>query len=137
MDNLDSRQRSELMSRVRRENTSPELTVRRALFALGYRFTLHKKDLPGRPDIVFTKRKKVIFVHGCFWHGHICRYARLPKSNTDFWSEKIERNRLRDARKTAELSSLGWSVLTLWQCEIHDKNSLNQILKSFLGETAS
>lgn len=136
MDNLDNRQRSALMRRVGRENTSPELAVRRTLFALGYRFTLHKKDLPGRPDIVFTKRKKVIFVHGCFWHGHVCRYGRLPKSNTDFWSEKIERNRLRDARKTAELSSLGWSVLTLWQCEIHDKNSLNQILQNFLGETA-
>lgn len=136
MDSLDKDQRSALMRRVRRENTSPELLVRRALFSLGYRYTLHKKDLPGRPDIVFTKRKKVIFVHGCFWHGHSCRYGRLPKTNADFWAGKIERNRLRDATKAAELSSLGWSVLTLWQCEIQDKSSLSQVLCSFLGNTS-
>lgn len=137
MDKLDRARRSALMKRVRRENTAPELLVRRRLFALGYRFTLHAKELPGRPDIVFTRRKKVIFVHGCFWHGHNCRYGGLPKTNSEFWADKIARNRARDARKASELSSLGWSVLTLWQCEIHDELSLTEALQGFLGKAAS
>lgn len=133
MDNLDADRRSALMSRVARENTQPELVVRRLLHSLGYRYTLHRRDLPGSPDIVFSKRRKAIFVHGCFWHGHVCRFGRLPKSNAEFWANKIARNRERDARVERELQCLGWSVLTVWQCELRASETLTDALLTYLG----
>ena len=121
------------MSRIGSKHTKPELVVRSLLHRLGYRFRLHRKDLPGRPDIVFIGRKKAIFVHGCFWHGHGCKIGKLPKSNLDFWSSKIERNRVRDIEKRSELEQVGWAVEEVWQCEIKKIQSLEGRLCSFLG----
>lgn len=121
------------MSRVREKNTSPELKVRSLVHRLGYRFRLHRKDLPGKPDLVFPSRKKIIFVHGCFWHGHDCaRGKREPKSNTEYWVEKIRRNTERDARHWSELKSLGWDALVVWECELKDAEALSSRLTSFL-----
>ena len=109
--------RSEMMSRIGTRNTAPELVVRRGLHRLGFRFRLHRKDLPGRPDVVLPRHHAVIFVHGCFWHGHEgCPYFRLPKTNTDFWKAKIVRNVERDAEIVARLVAQGWRVLTVWEC---------------------
>ena len=121
------------MSRIGSKHTKPELIVRSLLHRLGYRFRLHRRELPGRPDIVFIGRKKAIFVHGCFWHGHGCKIGKLPKSNLDFWSPKIERNRLRDREKRSELEQIGWTVEEVWQCEIKDIQLLESRLRSFLG----
>lgn len=118
VDTLSSPERSKLMSRVRNKNTGPELAVRKALHAAGFRFRLHGKDLPGRPDIVLPRYRTAIFVHGCFWHGHACRRGVLPKDNAEFWSEKIDRNRARDAAAREALALAGWSVETIWQCEL-------------------
>lgn len=107
------------MSRIRSSNTSPELALRRALHALGIRFRLHRKDLPGKPDIVLPRHKTVVFVHGCFWHRHAgCKVASTPKTNTAFWEEKFQRNMVRDERNTALLKGLGWKVLVVWECEL-------------------
>ena len=123
------------MSRIGSKHTKPELTVRRLLHGLGYRFRLHRKDLPGKPDIVFLGRKKAIFVHGCYWHGHGCKIGKPPKSNLDFWLPKIERNRQRDAEKRSELEAVGWAVEEVWQCELKDIQSLEARLQRFLGPT--
>lgn len=120
------------MQSVKTENTGPELMVRRALFAVGYRFRLHRKDLPGRPDIVLPGRKKAIFVHGCFWHGHGCAKGRGSKSRLEYWGPKLEANKERDARNRRALMDLGWDVLTLWQCELSDKEELTKRLQVFL-----
>jgi len=125
------------MARVRSKNTKPEIEVRSLLHKLGYRFRLHRKELPGKPDIVFKRRRKAIFVHGCFWHGHGCRIGKLPKSNLEFWQDKIERNRKRDAEKRSELEKLGWSIDEVWQCEIKDNQKLTERLQKFLGPTNS
>lgn len=117
-DTLSSPERSKLMSRVRNKNTGPELAVRKALHAAGFRFRLHGKDLPGRPDIVLPRYRTAVFVHGCFWHGHACRRGALPQDNAEFWSEKINRNRARDAAVREALALAGWSVETIWQCEL-------------------
>jgi DNA mismatch endonuclease (patch repair protein) len=117
-DTLSSPERSKLMSRVRNKNTGPELEVRRALHAAGFRFRLHGTDLPGRPDIVLPRYRTAVFVHGCFWHGHACRRGALPQDNAEFWSEKIDRNRARDAAAREALALAGWSVETIWQCEL-------------------
>lgn len=110
-------QRSKMMAGIRAKNTKPELLIRRALFAQGLRFRLHRRDLPGVPDIVFPGRKIVVFVHGCFWHQHpSCRFAKLPSSNTNFWRNKLEGNTERDERAAAALLSMGWRVLTVWEC---------------------
>lgn len=107
------------MRAVKSRDTGPEMIVRRAAHALGYRFRLHRKDLPGSPDIVFPARKKAIFVHGCFWHGHDCaRGARQPKANAEYWTAKIARNKARDERVVDELAALGWETLTIWECEL-------------------
>jgi DNA mismatch endonuclease (patch repair protein) len=107
------------MSRIRSSNTSPELALRRALHALGFRFRLHRKDLPGKPDIVFPRYKTVVFVHGCFWHRHAgCKVATTPKSNTGFWIEKFERNVARDSRSMELLETQGWKVVVAWECEL-------------------
>jgi len=134
-DNLTARARSERMSRIRGRDTAPEWIVRRLLHGLGYRFRLHRKDLPGRPDLVFLNRNKVVFVHGCFWHGHGCKIGRLPKSNLAFWEEKISRNQSRDARNIEALCANGWTVLIVWQCEMKDREALAAKLVSFLGAT--
>jgi DNA mismatch endonuclease (patch repair protein) len=133
VDNRTSESRSALMSRIRSKDTAPELTIRRLLHARGYRFRLHLRHLPGRPDIVFSSRRKVIFVNGCFWHGHGCRIGKLPKSRNEFWEAKIEANRARDLRNRTELDSMGWEVLTIWQCDIRSVEKLGPKLFTFLG----
>lgn len=126
--------RSEIMRRVRSSNTSAEMSVRRHLFSLGYRYRLHRRDLPGKPDIVFPGKKSVIFVHGCFWHGHSCkRGARIPKTNTDYWTGKIQRNIERDASNARTLKDMGWKVLVVWECEIKEKSQLIKKLIRFLS----
>lgn len=127
-------QRSRVMGRVKGKNTKPEMKVRRLAHALGYRFRLHRKDLPGSPDLVFPGRGKVIFVHGCFWHGHDCpRGSRQPKQNAEYWRAKIARNVERDRQAVDALEDQGWSVLTLWECELKDAGVLKQRLEGFLG----
>lgn len=109
------------MRAVKSKDTKPELEVRSLLHRLGYRYRIHRRDLPGTPDIVFAGRRKVMFVHGCFWHGHDCaRGARVPVNNRNYWEAKIARNAARDAKHIATLESLGWQTLTLWECEIRD-----------------
>lgn len=133
MDRLTPEHRSWLMSRVGSKDTKPELVVRRLVFAMGYRYRLHSKHLPGSPDLVFPGRKKVIFVNGCFWHGHPgCRYGRLPKSRVEFWQAKIDRNRERDRENIASLEADGWRVLTVWQCELKDIETLANRLNEFI-----
>lgn len=121
VDTVTAKRRSEIMSGIRSQGTKPEITVRRLLHALGYRYRLHRKDLPGRPDLVFPRRRKVLFVHGCFWHQHgddACRIARVPKSNVEYWVPKLERNVARDRENCARLRELGWKVHVVWECEV-------------------
>jgi DNA mismatch endonuclease Vsr len=126
--------RSENMRRIRSKDTTPELTVRRLVHSLGYRYRLHRKDIPGKPDLVFLGRKKVIFVHGCFWHQHPgCNEGRLPKTNKDYWQPKLERNVARDSAAQEQLASLGWDVLVLWECEIKEIERVRRVLIDFLG----
>jgi len=132
-DNRSPESRSQLMSRIRGKNTVPEITVRRLLHAVGYRFRLHRRDLPGTPDIVFPARRKVVFVHGCFWHAHGCRIGRPPKSRLAFWNSKFARNRSNDRRNVQALRRLGWAVLTIWQCQIRSTERLETRLVDFLG----
>lgn len=137
MDTMSRSERSERMSRVRGKDTKPELTVRRLIHGLGYRYRLHRRDLPGAPDLTFSSRRKVIFVHGCFWHRHPdpeCRLARMPKSRQEFWKPKLEGNRVRDRRNEATLLDLGWGVMTVWECELRDMASLENKVRTFLGE---
>lgn len=121
------------MSGIRSKNTKPELAVRSILHRLGYRFRLHHKDLPGRPDIVLPKHRKIILVQGCFWHGHTCRLASKPKSNEGYWSAKINGNRARDARTLKALEEQGWNVLELWECEVRCVEGLEERLQAFMG----
>lgn len=127
-------QRRHIMQSVRPKDTGPEVAVRKMLHSLGYRFRLHRKDLPGTPDIVFPRKKKVVFVHGCYWHGHECNKGRLPKSKLDYWQPKIARNRERDAEKSRLLEDLGWEVLTVWQCELRNPETLQDKLVKFLDK---
>ncbi len=121
--------RSAVMRRIKGKDTSPELKVRRMLTRMGLRYRLHRADLPGKPDIVMPGRRLVIFVHGCFWHGHDCvRGARAPKANRDYWERKIGRNRERDIEHRAALEALGWRVVTLWECELKDEAALQERL---------
>lgn len=120
MDTRTPEQRRRIMQSVRTKDTGPEQVIRKALFAAGYRYRLHRKDLPGSPDIVFPSRKKAIFVHGCFWHGHGCAKGQPSKSRTEYWGPKIEANRARDARNLAALQAQGWQTLIVWQCELAD-----------------
>lgn len=125
--------RSATMRSVKSEDTGPEILVRSMLHRLGYRYRLHDKNLPGKPDIVFTARRKVVFIHGCFWHGHSCaRGARLPKSNTDYWTKKIAHNRERHGSTCERLRQAGWNVLTVWECELQNRDVLSDRLRSFL-----
>jgi DNA mismatch endonuclease (patch repair protein) len=132
VDTLSPEARSERMGRIRSKHTKPEMLVRRLVHGLGYRYRLHKRDLPGSPDLIFKSRKKVVFVHGCFWHGHACKLGRMPKSKIDFWSKKKDSNRARDARVLGELEALGWQALVLWECELKDMGKLEQSIRSFL-----
>jgi DNA mismatch endonuclease (patch repair protein) len=125
------------MSRVPSKNTKPEIVVRKMLHRLGYRYRLHGKGLPGKPDIVFSARKKAIFVHGCFWHSHGCKMGREPKSNLDFWRPKLAANRKRDRRNQFELEQIGWRVETVWQCELKEFQLVERKLVEFLGRTNS
>lgn len=126
--------RSRTMRAVRSKNTKPEMTVRRLVHSLGFRFRLHRKDLPGTPDLVFPGRRQVIFVHGCFWHGHDCaRGARQPKHNAGYWTTKIARNQERDHRAEQELSSAGWETCTLWECQLKDGEALQATIIDFLS----
>lgn len=120
------------MSRVGSEDTKPELRVRSLLHRLGYRFRLHRRDLPGTPDIVLPSRSIVVFVHGCFWHGHRCKIGKMPKSRTEYWGSKIAANVARDARKRRALYRLGWRSIVIWECEIRDERKLARRLKRFL-----
>jgi DNA mismatch endonuclease, patch repair protein len=136
MDTLTPAERSERMARIRSKDTKPELRVRQLVHRLGYRFRLHRKDLPGRPDLVFSSRLKVVFVHGCFWHAHEnCTVANRPKSRSDFWNAKFEYNRIRDAKNQASLERDGWRVLTVWECETKGAVKLASRLSRFLGPT--
>ncbi|WP_456752727.1 very short patch repair endonuclease [Bradyrhizobium sp. USDA 4461] len=134
MDTLTKAQRSERMARIRSKDTTPELAVRQALFALGYRYQLHRQDLPGKPDLVFPSRKKVVFVHGCFWHAHAgCSVANMPKSRTEFWQAKFQRNVERDKVNKRALRRMGWSTLTVWECEIKHTDRLVRRVTNYLG----
>lgn len=120
-DIFPAKKRSEIMRAVKGANTKPEVALRKALFARGFRYRINVRDLPGKPDIVFPGRRAIIFVHGCFWHGHGCaRGARTPKTNALYWREKIERNRLRDKKVIAALQRHGWSVIISWECDLKD-----------------
>lgn len=130
VDQVDPARRSKNMGRIQSKDTKPELLVRRAAHAAGFRFRLHSQSLPGKPDLVFPSRKLAIFVHGCFWHRHEgCKRSNLPKSNIDYWNAKLERNRLRDHRVQQELRDQGWGVEVVWECETRDLNELSQMLK--------
>lgn len=135
-DNRTAEQRSENMRRIKSTGMKPELTVRRLAHSLGYRYRLHQRDLPGKPDLVFVSRRKVIFVNGCFWHQHddrACKIVSRPKSNTAYWNAKLDRNKARDAKNIRLLKAAGWSVLTLWECQVADADLLTLELKEFLG----
>lgn len=117
VDVVSSLKRSQKMAGIKSKNTKPELLVRQALHRRGFRFRLHKRELPGRPDIVLPRYKTAIFVNGCFWHGHDCRYFKLPATNTEFWREKIKANQERDELKTKQLIELGYKVISVWECQ--------------------
>jgi DNA mismatch endonuclease (patch repair protein) len=133
-DPFDVEKRSAIMRAVKGRDTGPELRVRRIAFGLGYRYRLNRRDLPGAPDLVFPGRRKAVFVHGCFWHGHSCKRGdRPPSANAAYWSAKIARNRARDAAARRALKALGWEALTLWECELKDEARLKRRLARFLG----
>jgi DNA mismatch endonuclease (patch repair protein) len=136
MDTLSPKERSERMARVRSKDTKPEWTVRKLVHGLGFRYRLHRKDLPGHPDLVFASRKKVIFIHGCFWHRHgvRCHLTRMPKSRLDFWKPKLEENRRRDEKNRRRLRAFGWKVLIIWECQIPRAEALKARIIKFLGD---
>ena len=124
--------RRQIMRAVKSKNTKPEMIVRQLLHAHGYRYRLHYRTLPGKPDLAFPGRKKAIFVHGCFWHGHGCKIGKAPKSRLDYWLPKLEANIARDRKKTDAIHALGWETLTVWQCELGDRGALLARLAKFL-----
>lgn len=132
-DNLTPEQRRKTMARVKSQNTTPEIKVRCLAHALGFRFRLHRKDLPGKPDIVFPKLKKIILVHGCFWHGHDgCEASKRPSSNEEYWNKKLDRNKKRDQDNLKRLRSTHWEPLIIWECQTKDQNELGLIISDFL-----
>jgi DNA mismatch endonuclease (patch repair protein) len=134
-DVFDKVKRSAVMRRVKGRDTKPEMIVRRALTRLGARYRLHRKDLPGSPDVAMPGRKLVVFVHGCFWHGHDCaRGARVPKQNRDYWTAKVDRNRARDAKTVAAYREMGWRAEILWECELKDATALEARLKAMISK---
>lgn len=132
-DKLTPERRSANMAKIRAKDTKPELLVRRMVHRFGARYRLHRRDLPGTPDLVFNSRRKVIFVHGCFWHLHSCRDGRIPASRRDYWEPKLTRNKERDDAACAALQAMGWQVLVIWECETKDVAALEQRLRDFLG----
>lgn len=133
MDTLTPAERSERMSRVRSEDTKPEMLVRRVVHGMGYRYRLHVQGLPGRPDLVFPGRGKIIFVHGCFWHRHgSCKNTRWPKSKLDFWKPKLEANNRRDRANEKALRAMGWKVMVLWECQLQDMAWVSKRIRRFL-----
>ncbi len=138
MTEAPSEARSAIMRAVKSTNTKPEMKVRALAHRLGFRFRLHRKSLPGCPDLVFVARRKAIFVNGCFWHGHDCRRgARMPKANAPYWRAKIAANRSRDARVRTELAAAGWDAMTVWECETRDEAALRARLLGFLSDADS
>jgi DNA mismatch endonuclease (patch repair protein) len=131
-DPLTPEERSERMSRIRKTDTKPEMIVRRLVHGIGYRYRLHASDLPGHPDLVFRPRRKVIFVHGCFWHQHGCRQYRQPRTKRSFWVPKLEGNKERDQTNQKKLSAMGWKFLVIWECELQDKEKLRERITEFL-----
>ena len=134
MDTRSPEQRRRIMQSVGQKDTGPEMTVRRILHGMGYRYRLHAKGLPGKPDIVFAARKRAIFIHGCFWHGHDCKKGRLPKSRMEYWGSKLKINKDRDVAVSDKLGCAGWQTLTLWECETKDGTATTATLRAFLGE---
>lgn len=133
-DQLSPEMRSAFMARIRSVDTQPEWAVRRLLHGMGYRYRLHYTKLPGRPDLAFPARRKVIFVHGCFWHRHSrCEFSRVPKTRTAYWLAKFERNRARDRQTLAKIRALSWSSLVIWECEVSDLARIKSRLLRFLG----
>lgn len=134
MDRISRQHRSWNMSRIRGRDTKPEIVVRSLLHGLGYRFRLHIRTLPGTPDIVLPRHRKIVLVHGCFWHMHRCRYGRVvPKTNATFWQQKRDGNRQRDRRSVAAMRRMGWEVLVVWECWLRDLDLVRQRLLSFIG----
>ncbi|GAB4227728.1 MAG: very short patch repair endonuclease [Methyloligellaceae bacterium] len=134
-DKLSRERRSANMARIRSKDMKPEMAVRRMVHAMGFRYRLHRRDLPGKPDLVFPARRKIIFVHGCFWHQHpdpACRDARPPRSNTAYWGPKLARNVERDAEHQRALEAAGWQVLVVWECELKQSAELAERLRAFL-----
>ena len=125
--------RSANMRAIRNKDTSPEMAVRSLIHRFGYRFRLHRKDLPGTPDLVFPSRRKVIFVHGCFWHAHHCKPGLTPNTNRDFWLPKLKQNAERDRRNLEALKASGWGCLVIWQCELKDSAELEDRIRNYLG----
>lgn len=135
MDRVSPEARSANMSAVRSKNTGPEMRVRRTAHAMGLRYRLHRRDLPGSPDLVFPRRRTVVFVHGCFWHQHLeCRKAEPPKSNVDFWRAKLNRNAERDGRYEEALRAAGWNVVVIWECETRSQEAIRSRLRAAVGE---
>jgi DNA mismatch endonuclease (patch repair protein) len=132
MDHVEPEKRSEIMRQVRTTGSRQEHMVRRMVWGLGYRYRLNYRDLPGSPDLAFPARRKVIFVHGCFWHGHDCSKGRLPKSNVAFWAQKVSRNQARDKAVIDSLIADGWKVLIIWQCALKNLPEVEQAIKAFL-----
>ncbi len=133
LDPLSPTERSERMSRIRQCDTKPEMLVRRLVFGMGFRYRLYDKRIPGHPDLVFNSRKKLIFVHGCFWHQHGCNHYRMPKTRTEFWEKKLWNNVERDEKVQITLRDLGWETMIIWECELKDIDLLRKRIVSFLG----
>lgn len=132
--NILKKTRSEIMQAVHSKDTRPEMVVRKLIYAMGYRYRIHRKDIPGNPDIVFHGRKKVIFVHGCFWHGHDCTSGRnLPVTNLDYWIPKLRRNQERDKGNISLLKKKGWGVLVIWECQVKKRFFISKKIKQFLN----
>ena len=131
MDNLSKEQRSVNMSRIRSKNTKPEIKFRKKLHSLGYRYSLHKKDLPGKPDLYLKKHNLAIFIHGCFWHQHGCRYSVVPKSNKKYWELKLKNNTLRDEKNLKKLNQIGVKYEIIWECQI--KQQLEKVVKKMIA----
>jgi len=128
VDVVDAVTRSRMMSGIKGKNTKPEVSIRRALHARGFRYRIHVNNLPGKPDLVLPKYKAVVFVHGCFWHGHTCRYFKIPKTRADFWLEKIGKNQTRDNLQIASLIEQGWRVAVVWECAVKNNNRRSSLL---------
>ena len=134
MDILTRKQRSEVMRCIRNKDTKPEILLRSALHRSGFRFRLHRRSLPGSPDIVFPGQRKVIFVHGCFWHSHRCKFGRKPASNRAYWIPKLAENKKRDVRNRRRLTALGWHTMVVWECQLQSMGRVMERVKKFLEE---